>query len=184
MKKFKALAEEYEEKVRKNAGTEVLLRELQKEVEDWNKKNLDQLRQFNHLKLEKDSSDEEMKLVKKRYSEQTRVAIEWEEKAASLERTIDDQKRKESKLKREVEDAQEEVRKSKSAAKKLEEEMHTLQTLQSSFLYEKKKAMDEISQLQDQITRKEYDCNRLLKELEKYRHRIEENDDVRLGKKN
>ena len=38
--------------------------------------------------------EEEMKLIKKRHGEQTRAAIEWEEKAGGLERVIDEYKRK------------------------------------------------------------------------------------------
>jgi hypothetical protein len=55
------------------------------------------------------------------------------------------------------------VRKFKNQIKKLEEEIHGLHTNQASVLYEKKKNIDEISQLHDQITRKEYDLARVQK---------------------
>ena len=58
------------------------------------KKNLELIRTINHLKLEKDSLDEEMRLIKKRQNEHLRIATEWEEKAASLERHIEEMKRK------------------------------------------------------------------------------------------
>jgi hypothetical protein len=35
-----------------------------------------------------------MKIIKKKYGDQSRFAIEWEEKTLSLERTIDEYKRK------------------------------------------------------------------------------------------
>jgi hypothetical protein len=57
-------------------------------VEDMNRKALDQTRIINHLKLEKDAIEEELRLLKKRQNDHIRVSTEWEEKAASLERAI------------------------------------------------------------------------------------------------
>ncbi len=51
MKKYKASYEELEQKLKKYLGTDLIIKELQKEVEEWNKKNLEQLRMYNHLKL-------------------------------------------------------------------------------------------------------------------------------------
>lgn len=53
-----------------------------------NRKALDQTRIINHLKLEKDAIEEELRLLKKRQNDHIRVSTEWEEKAASLERAI------------------------------------------------------------------------------------------------
>ncbi len=55
-------------------GGELVIRELSKEIEEMGKKNLDQIRTINHLKLEKDSSEEELRLFKKRQNEQSRIA--------------------------------------------------------------------------------------------------------------
>jgi hypothetical protein len=55
MKKFKLGCEELEDRVKKYAGSDVTIKELQKEVEEWNRKGLEQVRVYNHLKLEKDS---------------------------------------------------------------------------------------------------------------------------------
>lgn len=68
----------------KLAGSELVIRELSKEIEDMGKKSLEQTRTINHLKLEKDASDEELRLLKKRQNDHIRIATEWEEKAASL----------------------------------------------------------------------------------------------------
>ena len=42
-----------------------------------NKKALEQTRLMNHMRLEKDSLEEELRLLKKRQGDQTRIAGEW-----------------------------------------------------------------------------------------------------------
>lgn len=84
-----------------------MIRQLSKEIQELGKKGLEQTRTINHLKLEKDAIEEELRLIKKRQNDQSRIATEWEEKAASLDRIIDEIKRKESKLKREIEEGNE-----------------------------------------------------------------------------
>jgi hypothetical protein len=58
------------------------------------KKSLEFTRTINHLKLEKDNTDEELRLMKKRQNDNIRIASEWEEKAASADRQIEEMKRK------------------------------------------------------------------------------------------
>lgn len=106
LKKLRNLNENLEEKVQKMAGSDLVIRQLSKEIQDGSKKILELTRTINHLKLEKDAVDEQLRLFKKRQNDQIRIATEWEEKAASLERKIEEMKRKESKLKRQIEDGQ------------------------------------------------------------------------------
>lgn len=94
------------------------------------------------MKLEKDAIEEELRLIKKRQNDQSRIASEWEEKAASLDRMIDEMKRKESKLKREIEEGNEEVRRSKLQTKKIEEELTALNASQASWQVERRKHLD------------------------------------------
>lgn len=87
-------------------------------------------RKINHMKLEKDSNEEELRMLKKKQNDQIRIAAEWEEKAASLQRQIEEQKRKENKLKREIEEGQEDIRRNKLQHKKQEEELQVMSTAQ------------------------------------------------------
>jgi peptidoglycan hydrolase CwlO-like protein len=91
-----------EDRVQKMMGSEAVIKELSRELDDLNKKGLDQTRVINHLKLEKDAGEEELRLLKKRQNDHIRVSTEWEEKAASLERALEEQRRKEGKFKREI----------------------------------------------------------------------------------
>jgi predicted RNase H-like nuclease (RuvC/YqgF family) len=43
--------------------------------------------------------------------------------------------------------------------------------------------LDEISSLQDQLSRKDYDLSKLNKEIDRWRSKAEDKDDLRMGKK-
>jgi hypothetical protein len=43
--------------------------------------------------------------------------------------------------------------------------------------------LDEISSLQDQASRKDYDLTKLGKEIDRWKNKAEERDDYRLGRK-
>jgi hypothetical protein len=75
------------------------------------------------------------------------------------------------------------VRRSKLSTKKAEEELQSLNSAQISWQAERRKHLDEISNLQDQMSRKDYEHAKLAKEVEKWKARAEEKDEVRMGKK-
>jgi peptidoglycan hydrolase CwlO-like protein len=75
------------------------------------------------------------------------------------------------------------VRRSKLQQKKLEDELQALSTAQIGWQVERRKYLDEISSLQDQLSRKDYDMTKLNKEIERWKSKSEERDDLRLGKK-
>lgn len=102
-------------------------------------------------------------MVKKKQNDHVRIAMEWEEKAAALERGMEETRRKENKLKREIDEGQEDVRRNKLQIKKLEEELQAMGAAQISWQVERRKHLDEISSLQDQLSRKDYELAKLSK---------------------
>lgn len=54
---------------------------------------------------------------------------------------------------------------------------------QITWQVERRKYLDEISNLQDQLSRKDYEYNKLSKEVDKWKMRAEEKEELRMGKK-
>ena len=82
-KKLRIKLEDQDEFIKKNQPTQSQ-KEMQKELEEYNRQFLEMSKGLNSAKLEKETAEEELRLMKKRYSEIIRASQEAETKAANL----------------------------------------------------------------------------------------------------
>ena len=73
---------------------------MQREIDECNRKILELSRNVNQARLERDSFEDEIRMVRKKLAELTKTNQQNEARAAEVEREADDYKRKEQKAKR------------------------------------------------------------------------------------